>query len=99
MAETMTEKHDGVYVVNETVRADGDPSDTDLAKRTKDGEIVLIPRPSDSPNDPLNWSWWKKHAVFLALLPGCFLTDWQITYGRCAAAAPSVPPTFRHTFH
>jgi len=81
----MTEKYDGVYVLSEAVRPDGDISDADSAKHTKDGKIVLIPQPSDSPNDPLNWSWAKKHAVFLALLPGCFLTDWQITYGRCAA--------------
>ncbi|KAF2396118.1 MFS general substrate transporter [Trichodelitschia bisporula] len=46
-----------------------------------DGQTVLIPQPSDDPQDPLNWSWLKKHAVFASLLPGCFLTDWVITWG------------------
>ena len=50
-------------------------------KRSKDGKTVLIPQPSDDPKDPLNWSWLKKHTVLLSLLPGCFLTDWVITYG------------------
>ena len=50
-------------------------------KTTQDGKIVLLPQPSDSPADPLNWTWAKKHLVLLSLLPGCFLTDWVITYG------------------
>lgn len=25
--------------------------------------IVLVPQPSDDPNDPLNWPYWKKHTV------------------------------------
>lgn len=49
-------------------------------KTDKDG-VVLIPQPSEDPNDPLNWSWIKKHAVFASLLPGCFLTDWVIMWG------------------
>lgn len=43
--------------------------------------IVLIPQPSTSPEDPLNWSWWKKHAVLAALIPGCLLSDWTLTWG------------------
>lgn len=71
-------------------------SDDESGKRrtnlrtTQDGKTVLIPQPSDDPNDPLNWTRLKKHTVFLALLPGCFLTDWVITYGTtmvCAADA------------
>ena len=27
--------------------------------------IVLVPQPSDDPNDPLNWPAWKKHSVRL----------------------------------
>jgi hypothetical protein len=50
-------------------------------KTTQDGKTILIPQPSDDPNDPLNWTWLKKNTVFLALLPGCFFTDWVITYG------------------
>jgi hypothetical protein len=45
------------------------------------GSLLLVPRPSTSPDDPLNWSWMKKHAVLLALIPGCLLTDWTLTWG------------------
>jgi hypothetical protein len=34
-----------------------------LLKTTADGEIILIPQPSDDPNDPLNWSQWWKNSV------------------------------------
>jgi hypothetical protein len=27
--------------------------------------IILIPQPSDSPNDPLNWPQWKKEMILL----------------------------------
>ncbi|KAG0646929.1 putative MFS-type transporter [Hyphodiscus hymeniophilus] len=27
--------------------------------------VILVPQPSDSPNDPLNWSVWKKDAILL----------------------------------
>ncbi|KAH6720065.1 serine/threonine kinase 16 [Leptodontidium sp. MPI-SDFR-AT-0119] len=27
--------------------------------------VILVPQPSDSPNDPLNWSIWKKDAILL----------------------------------
>lgn len=74
----------GVFVV----ARDGSASDDEAGnkprsdmKTTKDGKTLLIPQPSDDLNDPLNWSWLKKHAVLAALLPGCFLTDWVITYG------------------
>ena len=41
--------------------------DVDLSRlkhgKGKDEHIVLVPQPSDDPNDPLNWSRWKKHLV------------------------------------
>ncbi|KAK6459446.1 histidinol and sodium permease [Scheffersomyces xylosifermentans] len=38
-------------------------------KRTKDG-LILMPQPSDSPNDPLNWSFTRKlwHFVLLSFI-------------------------------
>ncbi|KAF4302307.1 mfs transporter [Botryosphaeria dothidea] len=50
-------------------------------KTTPDGKIILLPQPSDDPEDPLNWSWKKKHLVFGALMLPAFLTDFGITYG------------------
>lgn len=38
------------------------------------GALVLIPQPSDNPNDPLNWSQPKKVAVFLIISFGTILT-------------------------
>lgn len=43
--------------INILLSAGGKVSST--LKTTADG-IVLYPQPSDSPNDPLNWSWWTK---------------------------------------
>ncbi|KAH8099796.1 MFS general substrate transporter [Cristinia sonorae] len=44
----------------------------DAASKLKRGtgryaHIVLIPQPSDDPNDPLNWPQWKKEACFWTL--------------------------------
>lgn len=36
-------------------------------KLKKDGDIILIPQPSESPNDPLNWSKKRKHAHFIIM--------------------------------
>lgn len=38
-------------------------------KRNKDG-IILVPQPSDSPNDPLNWPFWRKCACMLTITYG-----------------------------
>lgn len=69
----------GTEITSETTSEAGFA--TQNLKKAKDGSTILIPQPSDDPNDPLNWSWSKKHLVFFALLPGCFLTDWTLTYG------------------
>ncbi|KAF2462459.1 major facilitator superfamily domain-containing protein [Lineolata rhizophorae] len=37
----------------------------------KDHHIVLVPQPSDDPNDPLNWSSFQKHVVLVII---CFGT-------------------------
>ncbi|KAH7906864.1 major facilitator superfamily domain-containing protein [Hygrophoropsis aurantiaca] len=42
--------------------------DTNL-KRSKSG-IVLVPQPSSSPNDPLNWPFWKKCMLMLTITYG-----------------------------
>ncbi|KAI1337274.1 MFS transporter-like protein [Xylariaceae sp. FL0016] len=33
----------------------------------KDGDIILVPQPSDSPNDPLNWSVVRKNTIMMIL--------------------------------
>lgn len=42
-------------------------SNTRHLKTTSDGRIILIPQPSDDPNDPLNWSQTKKNIILLVI--------------------------------
>ncbi|RMZ80197.1 hypothetical protein DV737_g3058, partial [Chaetothyriales sp. CBS 132003] len=42
-------------------------------KRTADGKIILDPQPHDSPNDPLNWSKWRRDTALLCLGFYCML--------------------------
>ena len=37
-------------------------------KYDKTGKIVLVPQPSDDPNDPLNWPRWRKEVFLLAAM-------------------------------
>jgi hypothetical protein len=71
-----TEKNDGLYFVKEQ-----GPGAAGGLKLAKDGRTVLIPQPSDDDEDPLNWSWLKKHKALFALLLPSLLTDWGMTWG------------------
>ncbi|GAA6002193.1 uncharacterized protein JCM10292_000801 [Rhodotorula paludigena] len=53
-------------------------------KRDKNG-IVLVPQPSDDPNDPLNWSTWKRELCFFNLIFGTALVG---------AIGPLIAPGF-----
>ncbi|KAK6199526.1 MFS general substrate transporter [Scheffersomyces amazonensis] len=44
-------------------------------KHEEDDNIVLIPQPTDDPEDPLNWSKWRKRKVALCLLLAVFVGD------------------------
>ncbi len=55
--------------------------DSSNLKKTADGRIALIPQPSDSPDDPLNWVPSKK-AVTLAIIGFiAFLPDYTAGTG------------------
>src|SRR5437762_13400840 len=41
-------------------------------------DIVLIPQPTDDPNDPLNWPLWRKTVVFVAMSLFCIQGGWAI---------------------
>lgn len=45
--------------------------DPGLLKYDRTGKIVLVPQPSDSPNDPYNWSRTKKELFTIAYGWGC----------------------------
>ncbi|GMM28043.1 hypothetical protein DAMA08_007590 [Martiniozyma asiatica (nom. inval.)] len=46
-----------------------------------ESDIILIPQPTDDPNDPLTWSWKRKNIQFAILFYWCFLsavtTNWS----------------------
>ncbi|KAJ5669028.1 hypothetical protein N7462_010098 [Penicillium macrosclerotiorum] len=67
-------------------------NDTSLAherglKTTDDGQTILIPQPSDSPNDPLNWTQYRKHVILLIISCTAFLPD----YGSATGAVTLKP--------
>ncbi|KAK4556556.1 hypothetical protein LTR86_006127 [Recurvomyces mirabilis] len=53
----------------------------------QDGRTVLIPQPSSDANDPLNWSWTKKHIILLVIAATAFLPD----YGSATGAVTLIP--------
>ncbi|KAI9830059.1 MAG: hypothetical protein M1819_005889 [Sarea resinae] len=50
-------------------------------KLAKDGNIILIPQPTDDPQDPLNWSSFKKHMILLCVSFGAFAGDFGLAAG------------------
>ncbi|KAI1490731.1 major facilitator superfamily domain-containing protein [Biscogniauxia mediterranea] len=46
-----------------------------------DGHTVLIPQPTDDPDDPVNWSWTKKHLILFTVAWGGLVADWTIASG------------------
>ncbi|KAI5917617.1 major facilitator superfamily domain-containing protein [Camillea tinctor] len=46
-----------------------------------DGHTVLLPQPTDDPNDPLNWSWLRKHLVLFTVAWAALCTDFNATAG------------------
>lgn len=45
--------------------------DSTILKHDPTGQVVLVPQPSDSPNDPYNWSRWKKERFTIAFAFSC----------------------------
>lgn len=45
--------------------------DSGFLKHDPTGKIVLVPQPSDSPNDPYNWPKWRKMMYTVAIAYGC----------------------------
>lgn len=82
--------HRGEYIVKQDAAGrDSESVKQSVHLKTDKNGVVLIPQPSEDPHDPLNWTWLKKHAVFASLLPGCFLTDWVITWGTTVVSRTS----------
>lgn len=56
-------------------------------KTTADGRTILIPQPSDDPNDPLNWSQFKKNVVLVVISAMALVPD----YGSATGAVALLP--------
>ncbi|KAK5120793.1 hypothetical protein LTR85_005859 [Meristemomyces frigidus] len=55
--------------------------DASNLKTAADGHTILIPQPSDSADDPLNWSSRKKHVVLTVISIMAFLPDFGSSLG------------------
>lgn len=58
--------------------------DRALLKHDPTRQIVLVPQPSDSPNDPYNWPRWKKELFTLNIIFGCGCVGGTMRTLRCA---------------
>jgi hypothetical protein len=56
-------------------------------KTTLDGSTILIPQPSSSTNDPLNWTPFKKNLILIIISCTAFLPD----YGSATGAVTLLP--------
>ncbi|KAL6250758.1 hypothetical protein RBB50_003061 [Rhinocladiella similis] len=65
-------------------------------KRDKTGRIILVPQPSNDPNDPLNWPLWQRDFI-LGIL--CFVSCLATTASPLLAAdSVTVALIFKRTF-
>jgi hypothetical protein len=69
------------YVITDTEHQD--------LKRARDGHTILLPQPSDDKNDPLNWSWTKKHTILIIISMTAFLPDYGSATGAVSKAHPA----------
>lgn len=53
--------------------------DPGLLKHDPTGQIVLVPQPSESPNDPYNWPRGKKELFTVAYAWGCGCVGGRLT--------------------
>jgi len=66
------------YIIEASELSEGAESEW---KTASDGHTVLIPQPSDDPNDPLNWTWLKKHTFLFIVSIVAFLPDYTSSVG------------------
>ncbi|KAI9717811.1 MAG: hypothetical protein M1812_004540 [Candelaria pacifica] len=77
--EDVEERKDVVLLDIEAAHLDG--YDLSSIKVAPDGHTVLVPQPTDDPNDPLNWSWRKKHIILFVVSLTSFLADYSSAAG------------------
>lgn len=84
--------HNGYVIDTKGIVDDG--SDTQL-RTASDGHTVLIPQPTDDPNDPLNWSSRKKHTILFVISVLAALPD----FGSSLGAVTLIPQAVYARLH
>ena len=75
-------------------------------RTAKDGHTVLVPQPTDDPNDPLNWRPRMKWLMLFLISMISFLSDFGTTTGipaflpqaKCVSISPSSCVSTCHRF-
>jgi hypothetical protein len=73
--------HDTDVVLLDIGAAHLEKGDAGNLKLAKDGHTVLVPQPSEDPNDPLNWSSTRKHLLLAVVSFTAFLGDFGSAAG------------------
>lgn len=69
--------------------------DSAMLKHDPTGQIVLVPQPSDSPNDPYNWSRWKKEKFTIAFAFSCGAVGGKLPCKSLLRAEVDISPISR----
>ncbi|KAI5204554.1 MFS general substrate transporter [Aureobasidium subglaciale] len=85
MVEDMHDVHG--FKGSEGYVADLEGASRDNLKTASDGHTILIPQPSNSPQDTLNWSKTRKHVILIVVSLASFLPD----YGSATGAVTLLP--------
>lgn len=84
LATGLDEKHSSGGYVLDAIRAG--PAGQNL-QTAADGRTILIPQPSSGPNDPLNWTPFKKNLIFFVFCVAAFMPD----FGSAIAIVTVLP--------
>ncbi|KAG5726997.1 hypothetical protein E4T56_gene4159, partial [Termitomyces sp. T112] len=79
------EKNAGRLVIDpQEVKFELGESISSQLKLTKDGTKVLWPQPTDSPDDPQNWSDWRKTGQLIIITLAAIVPDFDSGIGTAA---------------
>lgn len=72
---------EGYVLDEEHLRKTLNIPDSAIIKTAADGKTVLIPQPSEDPQDPLNWPAWKKTVILYIVSLTAFTGDYGSAIG------------------
>lgn len=84
------------YIVSKAAQ---DKEEQSALKLARDNTTILLPQPSDDPNDPLNWSSFRKHCMLIVVAATAFLPESSSVTGAVdvfsqAKSVPQNPTSF-----